>query len=100
MFSNRKQGNKYVQNILLAPFFTDLIHKKFESNTISSTLITRTKGSKKNWNHYYNSWFFKRFKLTNLSFWLMDTYILTKGQGLEWHMYLLNDQFDYSGSFD
>jgi len=23
MFSNRKQGNKYVQNILLAPFFID-----------------------------------------------------------------------------
>jgi len=36
--------------------------------------------------HYYKSWFFKRFKLTNLSFWLMDMYILTKGQGLEWHI--------------
>jgi hypothetical protein len=30
----------------------------------------------------------------------MDTYILTKGQGLEWHMYLLIDELDYSGSFD
>jgi hypothetical protein len=30
----------------------------------------------------------------------MDMYILTKGQGLELHMYLLIDQFDYSGSFD
>jgi hypothetical protein len=29
--------------------------------------------------HYYKSWLFKRFKLTNLSFWLMDMYILTKG---------------------
>jgi len=30
----------------------------------------------------------------------MDMYILTKGQGLEWHMYLLIDQFDYNDSFD
>jgi hypothetical protein len=29
----------------------------------------------------------------------MDMYIVTKGQGLEWHMYLLTDQLDYSGSF-
>jgi len=28
---------------------------------------------------YYNLLFFKRFKLVNLSFWLMDMYILTKG---------------------
>jgi hypothetical protein len=27
-------------------------------------------------------------------------YILTKGQRLEWHMYLLTDQFDQSGLFD
>jgi hypothetical protein len=25
---------------------------------------------------------------------------LTKGQGLEWHMYVLTDQFDYNGLFD
>jgi hypothetical protein len=50
--------------------------------------------------HYYKSWFFKRFKLINLSFWLMDMYILTKGQGLKWHMYLLTDQLDYSDSFN
>jgi len=49
--------------------------------------------------HYYNSWFFKRFKLTNLSFWLMDMYILTKGQRFEWHMYFLTDQLDYSDLF-
>jgi hypothetical protein len=30
----------------------------------------------------------------------MDMYILTKGQGLEWHIYLLTDHLDYSGSFD
>jgi hypothetical protein len=30
----------------------------------------------------------------------MDMYVLTKGQGLEWHMYLLTDQFNYNGSFD
>jgi hypothetical protein len=30
----------------------------------------------------------------------MDMYMLTKGQGLESHMYLLIDQLDYSGSFD
>jgi hypothetical protein len=47
--------------------------------------------------HYYKSWLFKRFKLSNLSFWLMDMYILTKGQGLEWHKYYLIDQFDYGG---
>jgi len=42
--------------------------------------------------HYCNSWFFKMFfKLTNLSFWLMDMDILTKGQWLEGHMYLLID---------
>jgi hypothetical protein len=29
----------------------------------------------------------------------MDMYILTKGQGLEWHMYLLIDQLNYSDSF-
>jgi len=50
--------------------------------------------------HYYKSWFFKRFKLTNLLFWLMDMYILTKGQGLEWHMYVLTNQFDYSDLLD
>jgi hypothetical protein len=50
--------------------------------------------------HYYKSWFFKRFKLINLSFWLMDMYILTKGLGLEWHMYVLINQFDYNGLFD
>jgi hypothetical protein len=27
-------------------------------------------------------------------------YILIKGQGLEWHMYVLTNQFDYSGLFD
>jgi len=48
--------------------------------------------------HYYNSWFFKRFKLTYLS-WLMDMYTLTKGQRLKWHMFLLTDQFDYNGLF-
>jgi hypothetical protein len=47
-----------------------------------------------------NHGFFKRFKLINLSFWLMDMYILTKGQGLEWHIYLLTDQFNYNGLFD
>jgi hypothetical protein len=30
----------------------------------------------------------------------MDMYILTKSQGLEWHMYLLTDQLDYNGLFD
>jgi len=30
----------------------------------------------------------------------MNIYILTKGQELEWHMYLLIDQLNYSGSFD
>jgi hypothetical protein len=30
----------------------------------------------------------------------MDMYILIEGQGLEWHMYLLTDQLDYSCSFD
>jgi hypothetical protein len=30
----------------------------------------------------------------------MDMYIFTKGQGLEWHMYVLIDQFNYSGLFD
>jgi hypothetical protein len=84
----------------LHPYLLTEVHKKLEKKTISSTLIIQTKANKKTWNHYYNSWFFKRFKLTNLSFCLMDTYILTKGQGLEWHMYLLTDQFDYSGSFD
>jgi hypothetical protein len=49
--------------------------------------------------HYYNSWFFKRFKSIDLSFWLMGMYILTKGQKLEWHMYLLINQLDYSGLF-
>jgi hypothetical protein len=33
-------------------------------------------------------------------FWLMDMYILTKGQGLEWHMYFLIDQLEYNGLFD
>jgi hypothetical protein len=42
---------------------------------------------------------FKRFKLTSLSFWLIDMYILTKGQGLEWHMYFLTNQLDYSDLF-
>jgi len=30
----------------------------------------------------------------------MDMYILIKGQGLEWHTYVLIDQFDYNGLFD
>jgi hypothetical protein len=30
----------------------------------------------------------------------MDMYILTKGHKLEWHMYVLIKQFDYSGLFD
>jgi hypothetical protein len=30
----------------------------------------------------------------------MDTYILTKDQRLEWHMYVLIDQFEYNGLFD
>jgi hypothetical protein len=30
----------------------------------------------------------------------MDMYILTKGQRLEWYMYLLINQLDYGGSFD
>jgi hypothetical protein len=30
----------------------------------------------------------------------MDMYILTKGHGLEWHMYFLIDQLDYNGLFD
>jgi hypothetical protein len=47
--------------------------------------------------HYYKSWLFKKFKLTNLLFWLMDIYILIKGQGLQWHMYYLINQFNYNG---
>jgi hypothetical protein len=30
----------------------------------------------------------------------MDMYILIKGQGLEWHMYVLIYQFDYIDLFD
>jgi len=30
----------------------------------------------------------------------MDTYILTKGYRLEWYVYVLIDQFDYSDLFD
>jgi hypothetical protein len=30
----------------------------------------------------------------------MDMYILTKNQGIKWHMYLLIDQLDYNDSFD
>jgi hypothetical protein len=30
----------------------------------------------------------------------MDMYILIKGEGLEWYMYLLTYQLDYYGSFD
>jgi len=30
----------------------------------------------------------------------MDMYILTKGQGLEWDVYLLIDQLDYNDLFD
>jgi hypothetical protein len=30
----------------------------------------------------------------------MNMYILIKGQSLEWHTYLLNDQLDYSGLLD
>jgi hypothetical protein len=30
----------------------------------------------------------------------MDMYILTKGQGLEWHVYLLIDQLDINDLFD
>jgi hypothetical protein len=30
----------------------------------------------------------------------MDMYILIKGHGLEWHMYVLIYQFDYIGLFD
>jgi hypothetical protein len=30
----------------------------------------------------------------------MDMYILSKGQGFEWHMYLLINQLDYGGSCD
>jgi hypothetical protein len=30
----------------------------------------------------------------------MDQYILTKGQGFEWHMYFLINEFDYNDSFD
>ncbi len=52
------------------------------------------------WSDYYKSWFFKRFKLINLLFWLIDMYILTNDQGREWHMYVLTDQFDYNGLFD
>jgi hypothetical protein len=33
--------------------------------------------------HYYKSWFFKRFKLTNLSFFTNGHVHLTKGQGFE-----------------
>jgi hypothetical protein len=29
----------------------------------------------------------------------MDMYILIEGQGLEWHMYVLTNQFDYNGLF-
>jgi hypothetical protein len=29
----------------------------------------------------------------------MNMYILTKGQGIKWHMYVLTDQFDYGGLF-
>jgi len=30
----------------------------------------------------------------------MDMHILTKGQGFEWHMYVLTYQFDYIDLFD
>jgi hypothetical protein len=30
----------------------------------------------------------------------MDMYILTKCQGLEWHMYVWTNQFDYSDLLD
>jgi hypothetical protein len=30
----------------------------------------------------------------------MDMYILIEGQGFEWHMYVLTNQFNYSGLFD
>jgi hypothetical protein len=30
----------------------------------------------------------------------MDMYILIKGQGLEYHTYLLTNQLEYNGSFD
>jgi hypothetical protein len=30
----------------------------------------------------------------------MDMYILIKSQGLDWHMYLLIDQFDYGALFN
>jgi len=43
---------------------------------------------------------FLKVQIINFSFWLMNKYILNKGQGLEWHMYVLTDQFDYSGLFD
>jgi len=29
----------------------------------------------------------------------MDMHILIKGQGFEWHMYVLTNQFDYNGLF-
>jgi len=29
----------------------------------------------------------------------MDMHILTKGQGLEWHTYMLTNQFDYNDLF-
>jgi len=52
------------------------------------------------WNNTIkNHGFFKRFKLTNLLFWLVDMSILTKGQGLEWHIYLLTNQLDYNVLF-
>jgi hypothetical protein len=41
----------------------------------------------------------KMFKLINLSFWLMDMYILIKGKGIKWHIYVLTNQFDYSDLF-
>jgi hypothetical protein len=52
--------------------------------------------------HYiyiFKSWFLKRFKLNNLSFFTVDMYILTKGQKLEWHMYFLTNQHKYNGLF-
>jgi hypothetical protein len=30
----------------------------------------------------------------------MDKYILTKGHGFEWHVYVFIDEFGYNNSFD
>jgi len=67
---------------------------------LGKSMVKRLKRNIWKFKHYYKSWFFKKFKLTNLLFWLMDMYILTKGQGLEWHMYVLTNQFDYSDLLD